>query len=125
MAQRAAVHCASKADSDEAFMAGQAAVKAAIDGETDKMVILVRTEADGYTCETGLAPLSEIANGVKLLPENWINEDGVSMNYNFVKDALPLIQGEVEVPFENGMPQYIELKKILVDKQLASYALEI
>ena len=47
------------------------------------------------------------------------------MNYNFVKYALPLIQGEVEVPFENGMPQYIELKKILVDKQLASYALEI
>ena len=62
MAQRAAVNCASKADSDEAFMAGQAAVKAAVEGETDKMVILVRSEGDSYACETGLAPLSEIAN---------------------------------------------------------------
>ena len=69
MAQRAAANSASKADSDEAFMAGQAAVKAAVEGETDKMVILVRSEGDSYACETGLAPLSEIANGVKLLPE--------------------------------------------------------
>ena len=124
MAQRAAAHCAAKSDSDEAFMAGQAAVRAAVSGETDKMVILVRTEADGYSCETGLAPLSEIANGVKLLPESWINEDGVSMNYNFIKYALPLIQGEVEVPFENGMPQYIELKKIHEEKRLGAYALD-
>ena len=123
MAQRAAANSASKADSDEAFMAGQAAVKAAVEGETDKMVILVRSEGDSYACETGLAPLSEIANGVKLLPESWINEDGVSMNYNFIKYALPLIQGEVEVPFENGVPQYIELKKIYVDKQLPAYTL--
>jgi 6-phosphofructokinase 1 len=45
------------------------------------------------------------------------------MNYNFIKYALPLIQGEVEVPFENGMPQYIELKKIYADKLLPAYAL--
>jgi 6-phosphofructokinase 1 len=124
MAQRAAVHCASQADSDEAFMAGQSAVKAAIAGETDKMVILVRGESEGYVCETALAPLAEIANGVKLLPESWINEDGVSMNYNFTKYALPLIQGEVQVPFENGMPQYIELKKIRAERLLPTYTLE-
>ena len=46
------------------------------------------------------------------------------MDYNFIKYALPLIQGEVEVPFENGVPQYIELKKIHVDKQLPAYALD-
>ena len=43
-----ATHCSSKTEHDEAFMAGQAAVKAAIDGETDKMVILVRVEGDTY-----------------------------------------------------------------------------
>jgi hypothetical protein len=59
---------ASKTDADEAFLAGQAAVKAAIAGETDKMVTLVRGDTDHYTCETGLAPLSDIANGVKKLP---------------------------------------------------------
>jgi len=61
---------------------------------------------------------------VKLLPESWINEDGVSMNYNFTKYALPLIQGEVQVPFENGMPQYIELKKIRAERLLPTYTLE-
>ena len=54
MAQRAAVHVGSKTDADEAFLAGQAAVKAAIAGETDKMVTILRGDQDHYTVETGL-----------------------------------------------------------------------
>src|ERR1017187_2298365 len=95
--QRCAAHAASKTDADEALLAGQAAVKAAIAGETDKMVTLIRGESDHYTIETGLAPLSEIANGVKKLPTDWINEDGVSMNFQFLRYAQPLVQGEVPV----------------------------
>jgi len=121
-AQRAAVHCASKTDNDEAFLAGQAAVKAAVSGETDQMVTLVRGDGDHYTCETGLAPLSEIANGVKPLPREWIHEDGVSMNYQFFRYALPLIQGEVAVPYENGLPVMAHLEMHRVRKQLESYA---
>ena len=124
MAQRAAVHCSSQADNDEAFLAGEAAVQAAIAGETDKMVTLLRSEGEGYACETGLAPLSEIANGVKKLPESWINEDGVSMNYNFYKYALPLIQGEVSVPYENGVPDLISLKMERVDRKLGAHVFE-
>ncbi|WP_269524349.1 6-phosphofructokinase [Coraliomargarita parva] len=124
MAQRAAVHCSSQADNDEAFMAGQAAVKAAMAGETDKMVTLLRGDTDSYTCETGLAPLAEIANGVKKLPETWINEDGVSMNYNFYKYALPLIQGEVQVPYDNGVPALIQLKKDKIERKLAPHVFE-
>ncbi len=120
-AQRAAAHGASKTDSDEAFLAGQAAVKAAINGETDKMVTLVRGDTDQYTCETGLAPLSEIANGVKKLPREWINEDGISMNFQFLRYAQPLIQGEVAVPFENGLPVFARLDKVRVDKSLPTY----
>ena len=120
-AQRAAAIGASKADSDEAFMAGQAAVKAAVAGETDKCVILVRGTTDQYTCETALVPLSEIANGVKALPKEWINEDGVSMNFQFHRYALPLIQGEVQVPFENGLPAFVRLDKVSVGKQLPAY----
>jgi 6-phosphofructokinase 1 len=124
MAQRAAVHCSSQTDNDEAFMAGQAAVKAAIAGETDKMVTLLRSDSDGYVCETGLAPLSEIANGVKKLPENWINEDGVSMNYNFYKYAQPLIEGEVQVPYENGVPNLVKLRMERADRKLGAYSFE-
>ena len=119
--QRSAAHCASKTDVDEAFLAGQAAVQAAVNGETDKMVTLVRGEADHYTCETGLAPLSEIANGVKKLPREWINEDGVSMNFQFLRYAQPLIQGEVVLPHDTGVPLFARLDKVRVDKSLSPF----
>jgi len=122
--QRAAAHCSSQTDNDEAFMAGQAAVRAALDGETDKMVILVRGEGDTYSCETGLAPLSEIANGVKEIPHDWISEDGVSMTAKFIKYAQPLISGEVQVPFENGVPAYVRLSKKRVRKVLDPHNFE-
>ncbi|MDR0352852.1 MAG: 6-phosphofructokinase [Opitutaceae bacterium] len=122
MAQRAAAHAGSKADADEAFLAGQAAVKAAVlEAETDKMVTLVRGDTDHYSCETGLAPLADIANGVKKLPREWINEDGVSMSHQFVRYAQPLIQGETAVPHETGLPVYARLDKIRVDKLLTPY----
>ncbi|MBS0631580.1 MAG: 6-phosphofructokinase [Verrucomicrobia bacterium] len=119
--QRAAAHAASKTDADEAFLAGQAAVKAAIRGETDKMVTLVRGDTDHYTCETGLTTLSDVANNVKKLPREWINEDGVSMNFQFLRYAQPLIQGEVAVPYDNGTPSFARLDKVRVDKTLAAY----
>jgi len=120
--QRAAAHAASKTDVDEAFLAGQAAVKAAIlEAESDKMITLVRGDTDHYTVETGLAPLSDIANGVKKLPREWINEDGVSMNFQFLRYAQPLIQGEVAVPHENGVPVYARLEKARVDKVLPAF----
>ena len=122
--QRAAAHCSSQTDNDEAFMAGQAAVKAAMEGETDKMVILVRGEEETYSCETGLAPLSEIANGVKEIPSDWISEDGVSMTAKFIKYAQPLIMGEVEVPHENGVPAYVRLSKRRVRKVLDPFSFE-
>jgi 6-phosphofructokinase len=121
LAQRAAAHCGSKTDVDEAFLAGQAAVRAAVAGETDKMVTLLRGEGDHYTCETGLAPLSEIANGVKKLPREWINEDNVSMNFQFLRYAQPLIQGEVTLPHVDGVPVFARLDKVRVDKSLPAY----
>lgn len=124
ISQRAAARCSSQADNDEAYMAGEAAVRAAISGETDKMVTLIRGDEDQYSCETGLAPLEDIANGVKMLPQEWINEDGVSMNYQFFKYASPLIKGEVEVPYEHGLPQYTRLSKNRVQKQLGDHKFE-
>ena len=119
--QRAAAHAGSKTDTDEAFLAGQAAVQAAIDGQTDKMVTLVRGDTDHYTCETGLAPLSDIANGVKKLPREWINEDGTSMNFQFLRYAQPLIQGENTLVYENGVPVFARLDKVSVDNVLSAY----
>jgi len=122
--QRAAATCSSQTDNDEAFLCGQSAVKAALAGETDKMVTLLRGDSDQYTCETGLCALSEVANGVKSIPHSWINEDGISMNYQYLKYASPLIQGEVKVPYENGLPTFIALAKDRVERQLEAYSFE-
>jgi ATP-dependent phosphofructokinase / diphosphate-dependent phosphofructokinase len=119
--QRCAAHTASKTDCDEAFLAGQAAVEAAIRGETDKMITLVRGDTDHYTSETGLAPLADVANSVKKLPREWINEDGISMNHQFLRYAQPLIQGEVSVPHDTGVPLFARLDRVRIDKQLPGY----
>lgn len=124
IAQRTAAHCASKTDVEEAYLAGREAVIAAIEkGESGKMVTLQRGESDVYVCETGLARLSEVSEGTKRIPADWINDDGVSMNYPFIKYATPLIQGEVEVPFENGLPVFTKLKRLRVEKQLPAFVL--
>ena len=122
--QRAAALNASQTDNDEAYLAGQAAVTAALKGITDKMITLVRGDRDVYTCETGLADLAEVANGVKHVPAAWINEDGVSLNFQFVKYALPLIQGEVAVPRDAGLPVFAELSRQRVEKVLPPHTFE-
>ncbi|MBM3864976.1 MAG: 6-phosphofructokinase [Verrucomicrobia bacterium] len=116
--QRCAAHAGSKTDADEAFLAGEAAVEAAVRGETDKMVTLLRGDGEQYTTETGLAPLSEVANSVKKLPREWINDDGVSMNFQFLRYAQPLIQGETVVPHDSGVPVFARLEKVRVEKLL-------
>jgi len=121
LAQRCAAHAASKTDVDEAFIAGEAAVTAAIEGHTDKMVTILRGDGDHYETETGLAALSDVANTVKKLPREWINEDGVSMNFQFLRYAQPLIQGEVSIPHDSGVPQFARLEKSRVDKILPAY----
>ncbi len=122
--QRAAAINMSKTDNDEAFLVGTAAVSAAISGVTDKMITLVRGDRDQYSCETGLADLEEVANGVKQLPGGWINEDRISLNFQFVKYALPLIQGEVAVPRENGLPAYATLARRRVERLLPPHDFE-
>lgn len=121
VAQRAAAHLASKTDADEAYLAGQAAVKAAVNGETGKLVTLLRGDGEQYTCETGLTSLSDLAGNIKKLPKEWVNEDGVSLNFQFFRYATPLIQGEITVPYDNGLPAYAKLGKESVDKTLAGY----
>jgi len=122
ISQRASVHCASKTDEAEAFMAGQKAIALAVENEhTGKMVTLQRADADPYRCETGVASLAEVASLTKRLPPDWINEDGVSLNYPFIKYAQPLIQGELEIPFENGLPVFARLRGLRADKLLPAY----
>ncbi len=122
--QRVAAHCGSQTDNDEAYVCGQAAVRAAVANESGKMVILVRGDSEHYTCETGLANIADVVAAPKPFPPTWINEDGLSLNFQYTKYALPLIQGEVKVPFENGVPKFVSFMRSQVARRLESYVLE-
>lgn len=112
--QRCAEHCASQTDSDEAFMAGQAAVNEAVNGVTDKMVGFKCTrDENGYKCEVDLLDLSKVANYEKKVPVEWINERGNNVTDEFIKYALPLIQGEIKIKKENSLPRFVKLKKVV------------
>ena len=108
-----AAHLASKTDVKEAWQAGAAAVNAAVEGVTDKMVAFKCTREGGYKCETSLEPLDIVANFEKKVPREWINEAGNGVKQEFIDYVLPLIQGETDAPKENGLPRFAHLKKVL------------
>ncbi|MBE5753730.1 MAG: 6-phosphofructokinase [Clostridiales bacterium] len=112
--QRCAAHCASATDIEETFGAGKEAVKAAVNGETDKMICYARKEGDKYECEYKLLPLELAANTEKTVPLEWITDNGTNISDEFIAYALPLIQGETELPKEDGLPRFARLKKVLV-----------
>ena len=43
------------------------------------------------------------------------------MNFQFLRYAQPLVQGEVTVPYDNGVPTYARLDKVRVEKVLPAY----
>ena len=85
--QRSMTASVSKTDAREAEMVGRAAVRYALEGESDKMVTLVREGAETYSCSTGLAPLEEVAGQVKTMPVEYF------VTPEFSKYARPLIGG--------------------------------
>ena len=117
-AQRAAAHCGSGTDVTEAVACGGAAVRAALDGKSGFMVKIVRVQSNPYRWTTGLQPLGDIANVEHLVPRDWIAEDGFLPNEKFSEYARPLVEGEVKVPVEGGLPKYIVLEKVRVEKKL-------
>ena len=110
--QRCAAHCASGTDIEEAFMSGKTAVEQMIAGVTDKMVGFECDRTKGYTCKAKLFDLSDVANFEKKFPAEWITPEGNNVTEDFIKYAMPLIQGETKLEKENGLPRFARLKKV-------------
>lgn len=121
-AQRAAAHFASLTDATEAAACGEAAVRAAVAGQSGYMVKLVREQSSPYRWTTGLQPLGDIANVEHFMGRDWFSEDGLMPNEKFFEYARPLIEGEVKVPMEGGLPRFVELAKSPVEKKLPARA---
>jgi 6-phosphofructokinase 1 len=106
--QRCAAHMSSRTDITEAFNVGGAAVKAAFEGETGKVVVLKRISDDPYMCITETHDVHDIANVEKKIPLEWITDD------DYVTDDLihymrPLIQAELSPIMVDGLPRHLSI----------------
>ena len=116
--QRSARHIASKTDAEHAYAVGKAAVEFAANGKSGLMSAIRRLSDSPYQWDIIEADLSEIANKEKMLPRDFISEDGFGIT-DIARDYLsPLIEGEDYPPYSNGLPQYARLENRLVPPQL-------
>lgn len=88
---RACAACVSEIDWQEARRCGNAAVIAASQGETGKMVTLLRGGGAAYTSETGLADLQRVAFFERPFPAEWRSQDGNDVLPHFHDYAAPLV----------------------------------
>ena len=105
--QRCASHIASRVDIEESVRVGRAAIKAASEGVTRQMMTIERISTEPYEVEISHRDVSEIANKVKHVPTEFINERGNHITDECARYLLPLIQGELDVKYENGIPKHI------------------
>lgn len=107
--QRCASHLASKTDLDESAALGKKAVALSEEGVTASMVTIQRISNEPYTVEYGYAEIKNIANEAKSVPTDWITPAGNDVTQELIDYLTPLIQGESQVTYENGLPVYMDV----------------
>ena len=110
--QRCAMHISSKTDNDESFFIGQAAVDHAIQGETGKMMVFERVNTPEYQVQVNAIDVNKAANLEKKVPVEWINEAGNDITKELYDYLYPLILGEMEVNYKDGIPQYLDISHL-------------
>ena len=110
--QRCASHISSATDIEESVRVGRAAVGAAAEGVTGKMMVFIRKEGAEYGVECGSDDIDKIANLIKKVPDEFIVPEGNNVTDECLRYILPLIQGERKNKYESGLPVHIDLKKI-------------
>ena len=117
--QRSARHIASQTDLEQAYALGEAAVNLAMEDKNALMPTIVRVSDDPYSWKIGTAPLDEVANQEKMMPESFFSEDGYGITEEARRYFQPLIMGEAYPDYVNGLPDYVTLDKHLVPKKLS------
>jgi len=116
--QRAARHIASKTDVQQAYAVGKAAVELALKGRDAVMPVIVRKSNRPYKWTIEAADLKDIANKEKMMPQDFITQDGFHITAKCRQYLEPLIAGEDYPPYKNGLPAYVKMKNIAVAKKL-------
>ncbi|MCA9079328.1 MAG: diphosphate--fructose-6-phosphate 1-phosphotransferase [Planctomycetaceae bacterium] len=102
--QMCAADRAVKLDYDEAYGCGREAVRLALKGEGGVMVTIQRTSKpkEPYSATFGTAPLREVANHERPMPDRYIAKNGMDVTSAFLDYARPLI---------GPLPEYTALPK--------------
>ena len=72
-------------------------------------MIFVREEGDSYSVRVESYDISKIANAIRTVPDEYINEAGNGITEAGLRYLAPLISGEVACEYENGLPKHIVL----------------
>ena len=99
---RASIAWQSGVDRDEAEACGRTAVRAAVSGETAKMVALRRVSERPYRAETFLADIREVMMTERKMPDEFINAEGNGVTEAFKAWCRPLLGGP--------LPRLIDLR---------------
>lgn len=105
--QRAAAHMSSLTDLKESVELGKHGIQFAEEGVTGAMVVLNRTSNAPYTVDYSHATISDIANEAKEVPQEWINESHNWVTNEMIEYLKPLVIGEPELEYANGLPVYV------------------
>ena len=116
--QRAARHIASKTDVEQAYALGKAAIEFAKQGKNNVMLTIKRQNELEYQWTIGSVALEKVANVEVTMPKEFIDESGFDITQACKDYMLPLIQGEAYPPYQQGLPQYVTLKKLMLKKKL-------
>lgn len=110
--QRCSSHIASLTDITEAERIGRAAVSAALEqGQSGVMMCFKRISNNPYRVEIVPADIAKVANQEKKFPVEWINNEGNNVTIDALNYFLPLIQGEPEIEYRNGIPVHFRLNQ--------------
>ena len=82
-------------------------MKAADEGYSGQMAVIIRTSDDPYQAGTEVKDVHKIANDEKLVPRDWINKEGNNVTDRFVSYVRPLIQGDVQPIMVDGIPRHL------------------
>lgn len=107
--QRCAAHVASKTDISESKMLGMTACQWALDGKSGMMACVERISSEPYQVNYTAIPVSQVSNQEKKVPQDFINEQGNDVTEKMMEYLKPLIQGEMETIYENGIPKHLHL----------------
>ena len=107
--QRSAGHIVSEVDLNEAKMTGRKAVQCLLEGVTGEFISIVRKSSHPYSIEYISVPISNVANKEKKVPANFVTPDGTDITGEMLEYLKPLIQGEANIKYENGIPKHLVL----------------